>query len=385
MTAVKLTGHTLWRDTPGSQPTWITDPVYIENGVFTRHPTATNHQEVSGWTLPGLTDVHCHIGIVSSGPADDKTTCAQARDDVRSGVTLVRDCGVPRDTTLVDHNAEAPRIIRCGQHLAKPKRYIRNYGLELQSDSQLPQAMVDQAHRGSGWVKLVGDWIDRSEGADSRLRPLWDAQALADGVAAVHEVGGRVTVHTFSHQALDDLLAAGVDCLEHATGADSDHIAHIASAGIPVTPTVLQVDRFTDFAAAGARKYPMYSQQMQSMYDQRIDHFAALWDAGVQFLPGTDAGGYQSHGVLPVELQQWVRFGATPADVIASSTWKVRDFLGEPIIEQGAVADCVVYSDDPTVDVSSDRPLGGLDVLTNPVAVFRAGESLTPEVKAHKA
>lgn len=366
-------------------PTWTTDPVYIENGVFTRKPTAPTHKELNGWVLPGLTDVHCHIGIVSSGAADHDTTLTQARDDVRSGVTLVRDCGVPRDTTIVDQQIEAPRIIRCGQHLVKPKRYIRNYGRELTSDSELPEAMVEEAHRGNGWVKLVGDWIDRSEGADSRLRPLWDGNALKDGVAAVHECGGRVTVHTFSHQALDDLIDAGVDCIEHATGADADHIAEIVARGIPVTPTVLQVDRFKDFAAAGAKKYPEYARQMQTMFDQRIDHFAQLWDAGVHFLPGTDAGGYQSHGVLPVELQQWLRFGAQPQQVIDSATWKVRDFLRQPVIEEGAPADCVIYADDPTRPTSSDNPLGGLATLTHPVAVIRAGHFITPHVKSHQA
>lgn len=377
----RVDGRILWRETAGSQPQWIDGPVYIEDGVFRRQSSRRAHVSIKGWAVPGLADVHCHIGLVSSGPASDEETRAQAARDLASGVTLVRDCGVPRDTSFLDSGVDegaavrpiVPTILRCGQHLARPKRYIRNFARELDSSADLPRAMVEECRRGSGWVKLVGDWIDRCDGAESTLQPLWDRQALIDGVQAVHENGGRVTVHTFSHRALDDLLEAGVDCLEHATGADSSHIDHIARTGIPVTPTLLQVDLFDSFAEAGGAKYPAYAAQMHEMFERREEHFARMWQQGVIFVPGTDSGGYQKHGSLPRELQQWLRFGASPAQVIDSATWRVRDFLGQPVIEEGAAADCVIYEDDPTAAPTSDNPLGGLKTLASPIAIFCKG------------
>ena len=59
-----------------------------------------------------------------------------------------------------------------------------------------------QARRGDGWVKLVGDWIDRGEGD---LAPEWPADVLAAAIAAAHEEGARVTAHTFGTDALPGL------------------------------------------------------------------------------------------------------------------------------------------------------------------------------------
>ncbi|MDO5746893.1 MAG: amidohydrolase family protein [Actinomycetaceae bacterium] len=365
-------------------PQWRSEPVYVEHGCLTTTPKLNNHTVLDGWVLPGLVDVHSHIGLVAEGVATPEVTIRQAQKDAASGVLLVRDCGSPGDTRFVDEHFNVARILRCGHHLARPKRYIRNYGRELESDSFLPEAMVEEARAGSGWVKLVGDWIDRSEGADSTLRPLWSRQALADGISAVHEIGGRVTVHSFSHEAIDDLLDAGIDCIEHGTGLDDDHMSEIIARSIPVTPTVLQVDRFNDFADAAGTKYPVYASDMRRMFEQRYEHFARAWDAGVHFLPGTDAGGYQKHGVMPSELQAWLRFGATPADVIDCATWKARDYLGQPVLEEGAPADLVVYPDNPTASPCEDNPLGGLSVLSHPLFIVRGGISITPQVTQHE-
>ena len=39
--------------------------------------------------------------------------------------------------------------------------------------------MAQQARFGDGWVKLVGDWIDRSVGD---LAPLWSDRVLKDAI-----------------------------------------------------------------------------------------------------------------------------------------------------------------------------------------------------------
>ena len=55
--------------------------------------------------------------------------------------------------------------------------------IELEAESQLPDAVAEQARRGDGWVKLVGDWIDRDAGD---LAPLWPDDVLAAAIAAAH-------------------------------------------------------------------------------------------------------------------------------------------------------------------------------------------------------
>ena len=88
---------------------------------------------------------------------------------------------------------DLPRIIRAGRHVAAPKRYIRNFGVEVQPEL-LVETVTAQAAYGDGWVKIVGDWIDRTVGD---LQPCWPTDVLAEAVAAAHAAGARVTTHVF--------------------------------------------------------------------------------------------------------------------------------------------------------------------------------------------
>ena len=314
-------------------------------------PAGTPDAVLEGWVLPGLVDVHCHIGLASDGPVDDATALAQAQADRDSGVLLVRDAGSPADTRWVDDRADLPRLLRAGRHLALPKRYLRRYGRELAEPSQLPQAVSEEAARGDGWVKLVADWIDRELGPDGDLRPLWPADVLAEAVTVAHDAGARVTAHTFSHEALDALLDSGVDGLEHATGATPAQIARIAQAGIPVTATLLQVGQFDAIAAQGAARYPRFAARMRAMHARRYEHVRDLYDAGVPVLVGTDAGGTLAHGRIADEAAEMVRAGIPTREVVAAASWRTRAWLGVAGIAEGASADVVVYDGDPRLDI----------------------------------
>ena len=76
------------------------------------------------------------------------------------------------------------------------------------SRTDLVADVEQQARLGDGWVKLVGDWIDRDVGD---LAPLWPDDALTAAVARAHELGARVAAHVFGEDALAGLVAAGVD------------------------------------------------------------------------------------------------------------------------------------------------------------------------------
>src|SRR5699024_984883 len=131
------------------------------------------------------------------------------------------------------------------------------------------EAMAAEARRGDGWVKLVGDWIDRAAGADSVLGPLWPEEGLRDGIQAAHEAGARVTVHTIDTRTVRQMLAAGVDCIEHGTGMTQEHMAEAAARAVPVVRTLLQVGTFARIAEKARANYSRYAGQMQTMYSGR--------------------------------------------------------------------------------------------------------------------
>lgn len=368
MDATRLTGRVLWRDLPGATPTWV-EGAWIHNGRLTRHPDPRwRCESVDGYAVPGLVDVHCHLGYSADGITDAERTIADAQKVVRTGVLLVRDAGIPeRANDILRGRDDTPALIRCGRHIARPKRYIRGLSVDLDDPDDLAEEMARQAGRSDGWVKIIGDWIDRSAGPDADLSPLWTPAQLAKGVAAAHAAGARVAVHTFSHAALDALLDAGVDDIEHGSGLSRDQALRCRDAGIPVTPTLAQIELFSDFAQAAGEKYPVYRDTMAQMWRDRVAHFQMLLDCGVQLLPGTDSGGYQAHGSLPQELARWQAWGGDPAEILAQATWRARDFLGAEVLSEGAPADVVVYASSPESDTA---------VLAAPRAVWRAGRRL---------
>ncbi|MGC5626723.1 amidohydrolase family protein [Georgenia sp. Z1344] len=331
--------------------------IWVEAGrIHTSPPPgAEASDEVRGVVVPGLVDVHAHIGLGAGGAVDEATAEAQALADRDSGVLLVRDAGSPADTRWVDDRGDLPRLLRAGRHIARPKRYIRNFARELDDVALLPEAVAEEARRGDGWVKLVGDWIDRSLGADADLTPLWPRDVLTDAVAAAHENDARVTVHTFATETVEDCLAAGVDCLEHGTGMTTDHMTELAARGVPVTVTARQTAQFGDFADQAGAKYPVYAARMRAMHARRREFWGEVVAAGLPLLMGSDAGGTLDHGTLPDELVACAELGIPHERVLAAATWEARRYLGVPGIEDGASADLVVYADDPRTDVGVTR------------------------------
>ncbi len=112
---------------------------------------------LQGRAVPGLVDVHCHIGLAATGSVPAAAAERQAVADRDTGTLLVRDAGSPSDTRWMDGRPDLPRILRAGHHLARPKRYLRYCGRELHDVGQLPQAVAEEVGRGDGWVKLVAD------------------------------------------------------------------------------------------------------------------------------------------------------------------------------------------------------------------------------------
>lgn len=323
--------------------------LWIDGGVVRTEPVpdaVTVADE--GWILPGLVDAHCHVGLGPDGGVPVEVQEEQACTERDAGVLALRDAGVPVDTRWMDERDDLPRIVRAGRHIARPRRYMRNYAAEIDPEQLVAEVEV-QARRGDGWVKLVGDWIDRDVGD---LAPLWPREALSPAIARAHQLGARVTAHVFGPDALDDLLDAGIDCLEHGTGLSDQQIERMAASGVALVPTRIQIDNFPRFAAAGEERFPAYAARMRQLYGSVDRTLAAAREAGVAIYAGTDAGGEMPHGLLAAEVAALTRSGMSPSQAVAAASWDARRWLGLPTgFADGDPADLVVYDADPRVDV----------------------------------
>lgn len=336
-----------------------TRDLFVADGVVQADGAAGAEVIDAPFIVPGLVDAHCHVGIATGGtPATLEECEEQAVTERGAGALLLRDCGSPTDTSSLRGRPDLPEIIRAARHLARPKRYIPGLAIDLDDPALLPDAVASAAVTGDGWVKLVGDWIDRGEGD---LAPLWPDDVLKAAVEAAHAHGARVTAHVFGTDALPGLLGAGIDCLEHGTGLTSDLIAQMAAQGTALVPTLINIETFPGIAA-GAGKYPVYAEHMLDLHRRVRDTVGAAIDAGVPVFAGTDAGGGIKHGRIADEVEA-LRAAGHP-DPVGAASWNARRWLGRPLLEPGAPADLVVYREDPR-----ENPA----VLRDPALVLLAG------------
>ena len=334
-------------------------------GRLTDEPIAGAETLVDGgWLVPGLVDAHCHVGLGPAGPVDLEEAAEQARTD--------RDARHPADPRLrlagrhpaaAGPAATCPEIIRAGRHLARPKRYIPGVAVDADDPALLPELVAEQAAAGDGWVKLVGDWIDRGCGD---LAPLWPDDVLVAAIAAAHAAGARVTAHVFGTDALPGLIDAGIDCIEHGTGLTDDLLAEMARRGTALVPTLINIDTFPGIADSAAR-YPTYAAHMRALHAGARAVVRRAVEAGVPVYAGTDAGGGIAHGRIVDEIA--ALHAAGHPDALGAASWAARDWLGRPGLAPGAPADLLVLRSDPRADPA---------VLAHPAMIMLRGRVYRP-------
>jgi imidazolonepropionase-like amidohydrolase len=335
--------------------------VFVVDGRITYERPLGAETVAEGWIVPGLVDAHCHLGLGEGGAVTDEEAEQQAIRDRDSGALLIRDAGSPLDTSWMHERADLPRLIRAGRHIARTRRYLRNYADEVEP-TDLPAAVAREARRGDGWVKLVGDWISRDQGD---LAPSFPAEAFAEAIAVAHQHGAKVTAHCFGHDVLPGLIEAGIDCIEHGTGLTEELFESMAARGVALVPTVMQLDKFPGYADAGRAKFPDYAATMTDLFARRRDTIMAAHDAGVALYAGTDGGGVTRHGNLAGEVIAMADLGMSAEYALGAASWRARDWLWwNAGLGEGDPADFVVFDSDPLAD---------LGVLYRPARVVLRG------------
>jgi imidazolonepropionase-like amidohydrolase len=341
MSALKFRGPVL----PGGEAR----DLYVVDGRVTYEKVASAELVAEGWIVPGLVDAHCHVGLDENGAVARDVQEKQAQADLDGGALLLRDCGSPSDTSWIDEREDLPRLIRAGRHIARTRRYIRGYAHEIEPED-LAAYVAQEAERGDGWVKLVGDWIERGAGD---LAPSWTRESLEQAMTAAHDRGARVTAHVFGEHALPDLIESGIDCIEHGTGVSPELIDAMVQRGVALVPTVKLLTNFPAYAAAAGDRFPAYAAHMTALFENRRKVIGAAYDAGVAIYAGTDAGGVIPHGMISDEVIELATYGLTAEDALGAASWRAREWLGmDGRLAEGTEADFVVFDANPLEDLS---------------------------------
>ena len=189
-------------------------------------------------------------------------------------------------------------------------------------------------------------------------------QHIGDGAAGRSLVMGilNVTPDSFSDgglyvdadAAVAELVAAGIDCIEHGTGMSDEVIQQMADGGVALVPTMINLNRFPQYAEPGRDKYPVFANHMMALYSRRRETIGKAIEAGIEVHSGTDAGTVVPHGEILSEVAELASLGGGEFAIKASS-WGARSWLGVDALVGGASADLIVTTADPRADTGALR------------------------------
>ena len=351
--------------------------------------------------LPGLIDAHVHTSADSLRQAlrFGVTTelemmghwSPEVRHDVaeNDGIADVRSAGLGisapggHPSELMggpdEDEHEGEQQDGDNQHAAEaPHGAPHEFVMPSASTPEEAVAFVEQlVSSGSDYIKVM---IEDGHVLASPGLPMMTNETLLAAVGAAHRHGKTVIAHALTLQATQQALDAGVDGLAHLF-LDRPHtpeIVHtIAAAGIFVTPC-LTLNRSIlgqtgeDLAAdprVASRLTPEWLDTLRSSFntypagdfDDVLATVAALHDAGVDLLAGTDVSmpirflGGLAHGVsVHHEMQLLVQAGLTPIEAIRAATLTPAHRFGlhdRGHITEGARADLLLVDGDPTTDI----------------------------------
>ena len=281
------------------------------------------------------------------------TRCASSRRSPTA--TPVRCCSatpVRRPTPAGSTTrATCPRLIRAGRHIARPRRYIRNYAAEIEP-TELPDV---RRRRGAARRRLgqAGRRLDRPR----RRRPgpllaawtRWPA-AIA-GRARARRPGDRARLRRGGPAR----PARGRHRLHRARDrAHDDLVDEMAARGVALVPTVKQLDNFPQYAAAGEAKFPSYAEAHARAARGAGATIAAAHEAGVRDLRrdrrrrGAAARAHRRRGGRAGR-----RTGSPPRRAGGRLVASPRSgSAGHPGWPRATPADLVVYAADPRRDLA---------------------------------
>ena len=325
------------------------------SGAVHDQPIADADPLPGPFVLPGLADAHAHPAIGSGAgglvPLDAHAAQANLTAWAQAGITLVRDVGSAGGLTLqLGSGPGLPAVQAAGRFLAPAGRYFPALLDAPVDEAGLVGAALAEIGRGAAWVKVIADFPDLAAGTDAQAT--YPAGAIARLVSVAHQAGARVAVHSTVPGA-GQLVAAGVDSVEHGFGLDEDALRNMAGRGTAWTPTIGALLAMLD--APGIT--PQRRRRFQEARARIAELLPLAVRLGVPVLAGTDVT-----GSIPREVALLAQLGLEPQDALAAaSTWP-RRFLGAAV-----TADIVTYHHDPRTDP---------DQLARPAAVVVNGTRL---------
>ncbi len=383
--------------------------------------------------LPGLIDVHVHLGAPGGVVTDYKNYDAEKAMErelaayLYSGVTAVKSVGDPLDSALsvrrLVNSGEklGAEFFLCGPLFTAPGGHGTEYFNQVPDPvkSQLLAQFVRTPASPEEARKMVDDLKNAGvdgikavleAGAGSVHFNRLDTKIFAAVAAEAHADRLPIAVHTGSVQDVEDAIAAKVNSIEHGSMQqripDADFRA-MAENGIAYDPTLSVAEALHDLAAgkldamdrslvqqtvphellADTKKAIGAMKSRVSGYPVDLavakDNLLRAWKAGVVLVTGSDAGNpLVFHGpTVQRELELWVEAGIPPAVALNAATLNSAKLLGRDAefgsIQVGRDANLLIVNGNPLEDIRSTENISNVvfkGEILNRAGLFKQDE-----------
>ena len=382
----------------GTSQTLITgkDVVLVGNKIDKIIPAGSGGSDYTqvidgkgGYLTPGLIDAHWHTmlalpyGVVFSSPTQylDAVATYEAKLVLMRGVTTVRDAGgntaglkratdegyvtgpriYPSQAVLTQYSGHSD--FRNPNFLPKewggpisPVEQI-GIGLLVNGRDQMLQAVRDNLYKGATQIKLAV-----SGGVSSYSDPLYANEFLPEeieaAVMAAEDYGTYVMAHVHNSEGIKRALKAGVKSFEHASMADEEAIKMIADKGAYLTVQPLVVKQLLDIYKAPDPRLAKAQQAWDGTGN--VMGWAKKYNVkmgwGTDLLESIDNRAQQLEDLIL--RKQWfssaelmVQATGNNGEIVALSG-KRNPYGKLGVIEEGAMADVLIYSKNPLKDIA---------------------------------
>lgn len=367
--------------------------ILIEDGRIIAVDTQTQLDSVSPDSLdvvdvgqqtimPGLVEAHAHMHCTGEPDAfekifsdDQDTLLLRASKAMRasliSGVTTMRDLGsrnevaFPIKQAIQDGVIPGPRLLVAGTPITTTAGHCNMFGTEADTEDEVVTAIRRQAKLGADCIKMMstgGNFTPRSNVRAAQ----YPASTLRAAVEDAERLGLTVAAHCHGTIGVRNCVEAGIHHLIHCSWLAADAAEEydydpaladtIAENGTYVDPTIA-LGRLRYLADPDADVFKPGGAF--SNIEERYRILRDMWDRGVKFIAGLDAGmqegRFGSHAMVPQVMVE--NMGISPMDAIKCSTSVSAEALGVlPITGTLAIdksADVIVVDGDPSQDITA--------------------------------
>jgi imidazolonepropionase-like amidohydrolase len=277
--------------------------------------------------------------------------------ELAQGITTIRDLGAVHglNTTLarlIEAELTAgPTVVASGRPIVMTGGHVWTFGREADGPWACRQAVREQAKAGARVVKIMGSGgLSHYPAEDFRALQFTDEE-LAATIDEAHRLGLRTAAHVFGADAVERVVALGIDSVEHGVEITDGTLAAMAERSVAYVPTLTNMERIASPAFNQRAGTPERAEVLtHGVVNPHRETFRRALEAGVLIAVGTD-----SLGDYTEELTRMMDLGMTVEQVLAAATINGARTCGADagVIEPGVRADMALYEGNPMDDPSA--------------------------------